>query len=155
MVNANVAVSVWPVARHRNKEAALRSKASIVVVYEPGDENRPLISERQILELAQAKLPLLRSENIQVLLIPDSGRRVAVDRPAVGRRRMVGCAEIKAILGIDVCRVSLTPVVSVVVVSFATAGVLVGLWIVSILRSRRYRSDLTRVTEDFEKMAER
>lgn len=138
-----------------------RPKASVILVYLRDTSGTPPVSVEEVQRHVQAKLPELKSVEVNVLLIPsDEGGRgggenggtdgeggslaVAAIDPAIG------CVERERVLGIDVCKGERTKVFNWIIGAVTMAGIMAGLAVVSVLRALRYRRDLTRLTAQFQ-----
>ena len=121
-------------------EAIVHPKASVFVVYEPGQEHRPPVAPSEFKRFVQAKLPELTAEGVQVVLVANSAV-AEVELPT-------GCEPESLLFGISVCQGSAKGLLNLVLVAAVAAGLLAGLAIIAVLRAMRYRRDLTRLTAE-------
>ncbi len=133
-----------------------RPKASVIILYVPDSSGTPPISIEEVQRHVQAKLPEMKSPEVNVLLLPASPDKVAAaaggeETPvAAPIDPAVGCAKKERVLGIDVCQGEKKKVLNGLVGSVVVAFLLAGLSVVAILRAMKYRKDLTRLTAQFQ-----
>lgn len=136
-----------------------RPKASVMIVYLRDGSGAPPVSAEEVQRHVQAKLAEVKSNEVNVLLLPhgegfkapsgespngNGGLASAAIDPAVG------CPQKERALGIEVCRGERTKVFNWIIGSISLSGVMAALAVVSVLRALRYRRDLTRLTAQFQ-----
>lgn len=139
-----------------------RPKASVIVVYIRDGSGAPPVSAEEVQRHVQAKLPEMKSSEVNVLLLPsDEGMAQAspIDGEDGGMAMAasaidpeVGCVERERVLGIDVCKGERTKVFNWIIGAVVLSGVMAVLAVVSVLRAFRYRRDLTRLTAQFQQV---
>lgn len=140
-----------------------RPKASVMLVYLRDSSGTPPVSVEEVQRHVQAKLPELKSTEVNVLLLPsedgggggsltgvepgeDGGVAAPVIDPAIG------CMERERVLGIDVCKGERTKIFNWMIGAITMSGIMAGLAVVAVLRALRYRRDLTRLTAQFQQV---
>ena len=140
-----------------------KPKASVILVYLPDATGTPPVSTEEVQRHVQAKLPEMKSSEVNVLLMPGSG-----DGPLAGGSApngddgefaaapeidpALGCVEKEAILGIEVCAGETKKVLNWIIVAVMVSGIMAGLAVLAVLRALRYRRDLTRLTAQFQQV---
>lgn len=137
-----------------------RPKASVVITYIPDESGAPPVSLDEVQRHVQAKLPEMKSSEVNVLLISnEDALRVAgmngksAEQPAVVIDPDIGCVEREVVLGIQVCAGERKKLFGWFIGAFVIAGVMAALAVVSVLRALRYRKDLTRLTAQFRQVS--
>lgn len=135
-----------------------RPKASVILIYIRDGSGAPPVSLEEVQRHVQAKLPEMKSSEVNVLLLPAGdpipGASEGEGEGGVAMAAMIdpaiGCAERESVLGIDVCKGERRKVLNWVVGAFVLSGLMAALAVVSVLRALRYRRDLTRLTAQFQ-----
>jgi type III secretory pathway lipoprotein EscJ len=132
-----------------------RPKASVIVVYLRDETGTPPVSAEEVQRHVQAKLPEMKSSEVNVLLLP-SGDPSGVSAPdaeapvvTTGAGCAEGCEATESVLGITVCAGERKKVLNYIIGAVVLSGIMAGLAVVAILRAFRYRRDLTRLTAQF------
>ena len=155
VISAEAAVSIPEVDPLRGEnEARPRPKASVIVVYLKDSSGTPPVSVEEVQRHVQAKLPEMRTREVNVLLLPSSGdvggdSSTAEAGLAIPIDPAVGCAERERVLGIDICKGEGTKILNWLIVVMSVSGIMAGLAVISVLRALRYRRDLTRLTAEY------
>ena len=139
-------------------EARPRPKASVIVIFDPGEGDTPPMTGKEFQQFVQAKLPELRSSEVSVNLVRSTnaprgngngGSEVAVLGQAFDP---ASACEKETVIGIVVCKGNRKKVINIVLIAVIVAGLLAGLAVVAVLRAMRYRKDLTRLTAQFQQV---
>lgn len=131
-----------------------RPKASVIVVYLRDGSGTPPVSAEEVQRHIQAKLPELKSNEVNVLLLPSGEGGPAGEGGAAGVAAAVidpavGCVAKERVLGVDLCAGEGTKLKNYLLGAVVLSGIMATLAVVAILRALRYRRDLTRLTAQF------
>lgn len=138
-----------------------RPKASVILVYLRDSSGTPPVSAEEVQRHVQAKLPEMKSSEVNVLLLPGGdpmaggGSELAENGAGPAPPPIdpsVGCPEKELVLGIEVCRGQRKKVLNYMIGAVVISGIMAGLAVVAILRALRYRRDLTRLTAQFRQL---
>lgn len=135
-----------------------RPKASVILMFIRDGSGAPPVSPEEVQRHVQAKLPEMKSSEVNVTLIPvgdpppggGDGGEDGTPAMAAMIDPAVGCPTKESVLGIEVCQGQGRKVLNWVVGAFVVSGVMAVLAVVSVLRALRYRKDLTRLTAQFQ-----
>lgn len=122
-----------------------RPKASVILVYLPDATGTPPVSVEEVQRHVQAKLPEVKSSEVNVLLLPSTEEGEAEQPPP-------DCPERERVLGIELSAGEGRKVLNLIIGAVALSGVMAGLAVVAVLRAMRYRRDLTRLTAQFQQV---
>lgn len=157
VVRVEAAVSIPPDDPLRDvTEERPKPKASVIVVYQPDATGTPPLAAEDVQKFVQAKLPEIRTTQVNVLLIPSTeapsengnGTAGTVSGPVIDPAK--GCVEKERVIGIQVCKGNRRKVINLVIIAGIVAGLLAALAVVAVLRAMSYRKDLTRLTAQFQ-----
>ncbi len=142
-------------------EERLKPKASVVILYRPNGTENPPISPDQVQKFVQARLPQIKPEEVNVLLLPSGeasqgGPSLAsadgTGASAFAAMGTEGCLQKERVIGIEVCAGNKKRIVHLMVGAALIAGLLSTMVVIAVLRAMRYRKDLTRLTAQFERV---
>jgi type III secretion system YscJ/HrcJ family lipoprotein len=156
VVDAQVSVTLPPDDPLQDINAEKpRPKASVILQYRVnGSGGTPPLSTEDVQKFVQARLPLIRSAEVHVVLIPNKPAGGGGDGKAVPRMidPIIGCEKKERVLNIDVCEGNKRKVINIIIGAVIVAGLLAGMAVIAVLRAMRYRKDLTRLTAQFERV---
>lgn len=158
IVDAHVTVTLPPDNPLRDiNEEPPRPKASVILLYRTnGNGAQPPISAEDVQKFVQARLPLIKSNEVHALLLPSEmgapsgGGDMKSAAPIIDPG--IGCQKKERVLNIDVCDGNKRKVINIIIGAVIVAGLLAGMAVIAVLRAMRYRKDLTRLTAQFERV---
>lgn len=140
VVNAEVAVSLPdmdPLSIEPNQR--VRPKASVMLVYLDDESRIPPVSIQSVQRHVQAKLPNLKSEDVNVLLLPSVPAKVRTDVSDVQFISIDKCINREKVLTIKVCAGEGKKIIAGALALVSCAGFMAILAIVSVFRAIHYR----------------
>ncbi|MEO1234467.1 MAG: hypothetical protein AAFZ18_36800 [Myxococcota bacterium] len=137
-----------------------KPKASVIVVYLDDGSSTPPVSVEEVQRHVQAKLPEMKSREVNVLLLPSGGEKPSSagdgsSGTAVAAATIdpaLGCPTKEQVLGIEVCQGQRRKVLNWIIGSITLSGIMAAVAVVSVLRLLRYRREFTRLTAQFQQL---
>ncbi|MBX2811994.1 MAG: hypothetical protein KTR25_09290 [Myxococcales bacterium] len=149
VISAEAAVSIPQIDPLRSDvDVRPRPKASIILVYLTDTSTHPPISIEEVQKHVQAKLPELKSREVNVLLLasPHASSEHQNTSEISPQEPEFACSKRDYVLGIYVCAGERWKILAGLITFALAFGLMASLVVISSLRMRRYRQDLSRLT---------